>query len=258
MVADWVYLVFLCICWLVVKLSKPIAIVTGSGSGIGKGLLSSLKENYEVIGVTRSGYSSKYLIFQCDVGKEKDVASLFKGLSSMLDQRGVKLLVNCAGVNRIGYLENLSVEDWDECYSSNVRSVFLMSQYCLPFLSKVGGSICNIGSIAGRQPMRATLPYCSSKAALTMMTKQMARELYDRHNVSVFELAVGYRVVGTKLTDYSRKKVCEVRGWTETEYDIHDSGMKIGMEDLIRVIMMWLGDPDRLQDFNGNIVEIGE
>jgi NAD(P)-dependent dehydrogenase (short-subunit alcohol dehydrogenase family) len=239
------------------RLNKPVVIITGSGSGIGKSLSDKLKQYYDVVGVTRDCYSAKDSIFQCDVGKEKDVIALRDKLDFWLVNRGVDLLINCAGVNKIEYLENLSVKEWDECYSSNVRSVFLMSKYFLPFLTKAKGSICNIGSIAGRQPMRATLPYCSSKAALTMMTRQMAREIYGRHGVSVFELSVGARVIGTEMTKYVRKQVCKVRKWKKEEYDLKDTGLKVDVGDITDLMMNFLKNSDKLWMFNGSIIEIG-
>lgn len=237
-------------------MDKPWAIVTGAGSGIGKELSVGLSKEYMVIRITKDCYSSEDLIFRCDVGKSKEVESLADVLRPIL-KNGVKLLVNCAAVNRIEFLENLSMEDWDECYSSNVKSVFLMSKYFLSFLSQAKGSICNIGSIAGRQPMRATLPYCSSKAALTMMTRQMAREIFDRHGVSVFELSIGARVSGTEMTKYVREQVCKVRDWKKEEYDLKDTGLKVEMSDLIDLMMNFLGNSDKLWILNGSIIEIG-
>jgi len=237
-------------------MDKPLAIVTGAGSGIGRELSNNLKTFYEVIRITKDNYSAEDWIFQCDVGRKKDVEYLAEILNPIMKD-GVKLLVNCAAVNRIEFLENLSVEDWDECYSSNVRSVFLMSKHFLSSLSKAKGIICNIGSIAGKQPMRATLPYCSSKAALTMMTRQMARELYDRYNVSVFEFSIGARVQGTGMTEYVRQQVCKVRGWKEEEYDSRDEGLKMSVEEISSLMMEWLKDFDKLWMLNGSIVEIG-
>lgn len=237
-------------------MSKPIVVVTGSGSGIGQELSNQLKQYYDVIGVNRKcNHSINDLI--CDVGNEKEVVSLVKVVDSLIGDRGIKLLINCAAINRIEYLENLTVDDWDESYSSNVRSVFLMSKYFLPYLSREKGTICNIGSVAGRQPMRATLPYCSSKAALTMMTKQMARELFSRYNISVFEFSIGARVIGTEMTEYVRKQVCKVRGWKEEEYDFKDDGLKVEVSDIVNLMMNFLRDCNRLWMLNGNIVEIG-
>lgn len=237
-------------------MNKPIAIITGSGNGIGRELSQQLKSYYDVIGVNRlCNRSNDDLI--CDVGREKEVMSLVKTVDSLIGDRGINLLINCAAVNRIEYLENLTLEDWDECYSSNVRSVFLMSKYFLPYLSKDKGVICNIGSVAGRQPMRATLPYCSSKAALAMMTRQMARELHPRHGVSVFEFSVGARVQGTSMTEYVRKQVCKVRDWKEEEYDFRDEGLKTSVEEISSLMMEWLKDYNKLWMLNGSIIEIG-
>ena len=236
------------------EVNKPIVIITGAGSGIGKSLSLGLERFYEVIRITKDYSSVDRKIFQCDVGKEKDVIALTNILR--FDFPKVHLLINCAAVNRIEFLENLSVEDWDECYSSNVRSVFLMSKYFLPFL-KGKGAICNIGSVAGRQPMRATLPYCSSKASLTMMTRQMAREIFIRHGVSVFEFSIGARVQGTDMTNYVRQQVCKVRDWSEEEYDQYDKGLKVNAEEISCFMIEWLKDFDQLWMLNGSVIELG-
>jgi len=69
------------------------------------------------------------------------------------------------------------VTQWDAIFASNTRGPFLVSREALPYLRKSRGRIVNMGSLGGLRPWRRMRTNCSSKAALHMLTKVMAKAL---------------------------------------------------------------------------------
>ena len=118
---------------------------------------------------------ARALAIQCDV---REQASIEKAVSSVLAQFGqIDLLVNNAGVFQTRKFDTLTAEQWDEVFAVNVRGPFLMSQSCLPALRKTHGRIIHLGSLGGEKPWATHAHYCSSKAALHMLTQVMAKAL---------------------------------------------------------------------------------
>jgi 3-oxoacyl-[acyl-carrier protein] reductase/pteridine reductase len=87
------------------------------------------------------------------------------------------ILVNNAGNYETVDFKGLKLEQWDAIFASNVRGPFLVSKECLPQLRKTGGRIINLGSLGGLRAWADHAHYCSSKAALHMLTKVMAKAL---------------------------------------------------------------------------------
>lgn len=115
------------------------------------------------------------LSIQCDLREERGVQH---AVSQVLDRFGsVDLLINNAGVFQTASLEDITAEQWDEAFTVNVRAPFLVSKYCIPSLRSAGGRIINLGSLGGEKPWATHAHYCSSKAALHMLTQVMAKAL---------------------------------------------------------------------------------
>ncbi len=111
----------------------------------------------------------------CDVRREQSVQET---VEKVLKQFGkIDLLVNNAGVFQQARLEEITVEQWDEVFAVNVRGPFLLSRHCIPFLRESRGRIINLGSLGGEKPWSTHAHYCSSKAALHMLTRVMAKAL---------------------------------------------------------------------------------
>lgn len=89
--------------------------------------------------------------------------------------RGIDVLVNNAGVFRSADFEQITIEEWDEVFDANVRGPFLMSQAAMYELRKSRGRIVNLGSLGGMRAWATHAHYCSSKAALHMLTQSMAK-----------------------------------------------------------------------------------
>jgi 3-oxoacyl-[acyl-carrier protein] reductase/pteridine reductase len=90
---------------------------------------------------------------------------------------GLDILVNNAGNYETVAFEDLTLQQWDTIFASNVRGPFLVSQTALKYLRQRQGRIINLGSLGGLRPWADHAHYCSSKAALHMLTKVMAKAL---------------------------------------------------------------------------------
>lgn len=172
-------------------------LVTGSSSGLGKEILNNLvKDGHDVF---------EYDIeFGCDV--------LFPKLGGIEE---LDVLINCAGVNIIDWLENFEEESWDEVMGVNAKGIYKMSQACLPLLKKSKGTILNIVSNAAHMPMTCSLAYNASKGAAHIMTLQLARELTREHGITVFGIAPN-KLSGTGMSNSIDEQVVATRNWTKT------------------------------------------
>jgi 3-oxoacyl-[acyl-carrier protein] reductase/pteridine reductase len=115
------------------------------------------------------------LTVACDV---TDPASVRSAVSASLRYfKRLDILVNNAGRYETVDFDKLSIQQWDTIFNTNVRGPFLLSQEALPHLRKQKGKIINLGSLGGLRAWPTHAHYCSSKAALHMLTKAMAKAL---------------------------------------------------------------------------------
>jgi NAD(P)-dependent dehydrogenase (short-subunit alcohol dehydrogenase family) len=113
------------------------------------------------------------LAIPCDVRREKDIQQAIEQARQRFGR--IDILVNNAGVFQKAKLEEITAEQWDEVFAVNVRAPFLVSRHCLPALRETGGRIIHMGSLGGEKPWATHAHYCSSKAALHMLTQVMAK-----------------------------------------------------------------------------------
>jgi NAD(P)-dependent dehydrogenase (short-subunit alcohol dehydrogenase family) len=170
------------------RLQNKIAIITGAGSGIGRGIaLAFVKEGAKVVVADWSEEGGKETIEQIkkengeaifvktDVSKTADIEQMAK---TCLDKFGrVDILVNNAGIYRVYNLHEMTEEDWDKIIDVNLKSVFLGSKRVISEMLKQGkGKIVNIASIAGLVGFAQSGAYCASKGGIIALTKEMALE----------------------------------------------------------------------------------
>lgn len=110
---------------------------------------------------------------RCDVTEEQSVRSTMKETARRLG--GIDILVNNAANYETVEFEDLTLEQWDAIFATNTRGPFLVSREALKYLRRRGGKIINMGSLGGLQPWVTHAHYCSSKAAVHMLTKVMAK-----------------------------------------------------------------------------------
>jgi 3-oxoacyl-[acyl-carrier protein] reductase/pteridine reductase len=116
----------------------------------------------------------RYAALHCDVTVPEQVGLAVEEAATLLG--GIDLLINNAGMFESAKLEDLTPEQWDRIFATNTRGPFLVAQAALPHLRSSGqGRILNIGSLGGIRPWVTHGHYCSSKAALHMLTQTMAK-----------------------------------------------------------------------------------
>jgi len=170
-------------------LAGKVALVTGAAKRLGRASALALAEAGADIAITflnsaREAASTvraldragvRAIAVRCDVRSEKSVAAAVKKVVQELG--GLDILVNNAGVYETVEFAGLRLEQWDAVFATNVRGPFLMSKAAVAHLRKKKGRIINLGSLGGLRPWASHAHYCSSKAALHMLTKVMAKAL---------------------------------------------------------------------------------
>ena len=113
------------------------------------------------------------LAVRTDLG---DPLSIRETVGAVVAEFGqIGLLVNNAGVFESAALESITVEQWDHMFATNTRAPFLVAQAAYPHLKAAAGRIINIGSLGGTHPWATHAHYCTSKAALHMLSQTMAK-----------------------------------------------------------------------------------
>ncbi|XP_068977171.1 L-xylulose reductase [Bombus flavifrons] len=164
-------------------------LVTGAGQGIGKELALRLsKYGGQVIALSKTKQNLVELCvedprIQTICVDLNDWNATRKAVENALP---IDLLVNNAGVARLNPFFNATEKDFDLTFAVNVKSMLNVSQVVAKNLidRKVGGSIVNVSSQASQAALLDHTVYCSSKAAVDMLSKAMALEL-GPHNIRV-------------------------------------------------------------------------
>jgi NAD(P)-dependent dehydrogenase (short-subunit alcohol dehydrogenase family) len=145
-----------------------------AGAQVAFTYLSSSKDADETLAEIK-GKGVKASAVLCDLRQEQSVAA---AVSAVLKEFGqLDVLVNNAGTFISSKFEDITIEQWDNVFATNVRGPFLMSKHCVPALRRTKGKIVHLGSLGGERPWPTHAHYCSSKAALHMLTQVMARAL---------------------------------------------------------------------------------
>lgn len=190
-------------------LSNQIALVTGASRGIGAAIALALgKQGATVIGTaTTSGGADninttlkqaniKGLGLALDVNNPEQVESVLKQVAEQFGD--VSILVNNAGITRDTLLMRMKDEDWDAVISTNLKSVFRMSQAVLrPMMKARVGRIVSISSVVGHMGNAGQTNYAAAKAGMTGFTKSLAAEVGSR-GITVNCVAPGF--IATDMT----------------------------------------------------------
>jgi len=213
-------------------LTGSTAVVTGGGRGIGYGIATALARlganlvitgrNADRVAAAARDLSANGSLCEgvvCDVTSLPDVDGLATHLRAKYGR--VAILVNNAGISGpTSLLAELSPDDWDRIFNTNVRGVFYMVRALVPLMRAAGfGHIVNVSSLAGKNPLPRGAAYSASKWALNGLSYSLAEEMRSQNiRVSV---------------------VCP--GSVDTEFSLHagkDAGRMLHPEDVGHVVAM--------------------
>jgi NAD(P)-dependent dehydrogenase (short-subunit alcohol dehydrogenase family) len=145
-----------------------------AGADVAVTFLHSAREAQHTV-IDLSSFGVRAVALRCDITEEKSVRAAIKEIGRELG--GLDILVNNAANYETVEFEKLSVKQWDAIFASNTRGPFLVSREALKMLRERRGKIINMGSLGGLRPWADHAHYCSSKAAVHMLTKVMAKAL---------------------------------------------------------------------------------
>jgi len=151
--------------------------------------------------VDLASFGVRAFALHCDITDESSVKAMVREAGKELGR--IDILVNNAANYETAEFEKLTVRQWDAIFASNTRGPFLVSREALkwmrrrrPGLAKIEARIINMGSLGGLRPWATHAHYCSSKAALHMLTKVMAKALAPE--IAVNAIAPGMIDLGEK------------------------------------------------------------
>jgi glucose 1-dehydrogenase len=205
------------------KLQGKVALVTGAGRGIGRAIALRLgsegadvavnyrknREAAEEVARMIQHMGRKAIAFQGDVS---DAVSIDGMVQAVVQEFGrIDILVNNAGVLKRQPFFDIALSDWDWTIGTNVRGVFIVSQRVAKIMRDLGsGNIVNVASVFSKNAGPNVTAYAVSKAAVSMLTRQMAVEL-ARYGIRVNEINPGLTETDLNRDDIAKPGFRESR-----------------------------------------------
>ena len=209
-------------------MTKPIAIITGASTGIGRSLSIKLSNNYLVYLISRnkdnlsktkeliSAKNNDCKIIVSDISKTESIENIY---SQIENKEKIELLINNAGIGVFKNITDTSINDWDNTLNTNLRGSFLMTKMIVDNLkTKQNGKIVFISSVAGLQPYKNSTAYVASKYGLRGFAAALREELreFNIKVITVFPGAVNTPIWNNKNMDELRDDMIQTDDLTET------------------------------------------
>jgi pteridine reductase len=170
-------------------MNNPTALITGAARRIGKAIAQALhQQNYNVvIHYRNSKEDALALVNELNQLRAESAIAIQGDLNQDCYQQLIEkahgqwqrldLLINNASSFYQTNIEQCKADEFDDLMASNCKAPFFLSRYAAPYLKESGGNIINITDIHGIRPIKDHAFYCMAKAALTMQTQVLAKEL---------------------------------------------------------------------------------
>jgi glucose 1-dehydrogenase len=199
------------------RLKDKVALVTGGGRGIGRGIAARLAKEGAVVIVNYNSSANeaaqvvaeieqaggRAIAYQADVGNLES----HDGLLAVCEQfGGIDILVNNAGLEVLEWCLEVTPAAWDKTHDVNLKGCYFLSCKAAKAMKGRGGKIICISSVHDVQPLRRRAAYSSSKGGLLMMVKSLALELAQ------FGINVNGISPGAILTDMNRASLEDPAG----------------------------------------------
>jgi NAD(P)-dependent dehydrogenase (short-subunit alcohol dehydrogenase family) len=174
--------------WNQPRFEGKVVIVTGAAHGIGQGVAAGFAREGAVVygmdldreGLQASGQAllaagGRFTGIVADVSKPADISRSVQRIEAEAGR--IDVLVNNAGINMGKRIAELELADWERVFDTNLRSVYLMCKAAWPALQACGSaSIVNMASVMGQVGGVGAPAYCSTKAAIIMLSRCLAKD----------------------------------------------------------------------------------
>jgi 3-oxoacyl-[acyl-carrier protein] reductase len=229
------------------RFAGRVALVTGAGHGIGRAVAQAFASAGAAVAVVDIDAAradavaaeivaagGRALAAACDVRDAAAVRAMVAAVEAGLGP--IDILVNNAGIYPNAPLLTMAEAEWDAVFDTNVKGMFLVTQTVAAAMTArglQGGRIVNMSSGAGVSGRAGASHYCSSKAAINMMTKVWALELTPL-GITVNAVAPG---------------LIEVPGWSHSQQYIDaivnaTPARRIGQPEDVARVVLFVADPD--------------
>jgi len=245
------------------RLENRIAVITGSGSGMGEGIARLFASEGAPVVVSDKNEASAAAVAasiekdggraisqRADVSVEIDCRALIH--QTVRTYGRIDVLVNNAGITTRGNIENTTCEVWDQIFATNVRGAFLCMREAVAFMKRQGkGSIINIGSVNAYIGEAKLMAYSASKGALTTLTKNTANYL-NRYGIRVNQLNPGW----TMTPNEHHVKIEEGRGegWVAEAIRTRPFGRLLFPRDIALAALYFASDESHC--ITGSVVDL--
>lgn len=184
-------------------------LITGASGDIGQALATTFIENgYLVVGTYYSNETAilklkenlgeNFHYFQSDLSDFSQCHKLIKNIHDL--GLNIDVLINNAGISKVGLLQDLDEDTWNTLWNTNVTSAVALSKFVIPdMLKKQEGKIINISSVWGNKGASCEVGYSATKGALNTFTKALSQELAPS-NIQVNAISCG--IIDTKMNGH--------------------------------------------------------
>ncbi len=228
--------------------TKPIVLITGASSGIGRATAMRLaKDGFRLILVSRRAvtlkklstyletkYNCECLAIPVDVRNYSNLKTAFNDLPEEWKQ--IAILINNAGLAAgLDPVHEGSLDDWNQMIDTNIKGVLHVTKLIAPgMISRQKGHIINIGSIAGKEVYPKGAVYCATKHAVEALTLGMRMDFVP------FGVKVSSVCPGAVETEFS---LVRFKGDTERADKVYDGFQPLEAEDIADVIQFIITRP---------------